>query len=113
MNEHTEHQIIRSQDGTPLFALIPWDEYVNQFEGRPDEEVLIPHEVVVMHVEHEMPLIRAWREYKGMTQAEVAQKMQITQPAYAKLESSKAAHRTSTLKRIADALDVEWEQLQE
>jgi DNA-binding XRE family transcriptional regulator len=107
----TEHQIIKAPDGTPLFALVPWDEYEELFEGRPDEEVFIPHEVVELNLLHDKSLIRAFREYLGLTQAEVAGRMGISRAAFAQLEARNARPRASTLRRIAKAMGVEWEQL--
>jgi DNA-binding XRE family transcriptional regulator len=113
MNGHTEHQIIKAPDGSPLYVLIPWEEYEEKFEGRPDEEVFLPHEVVVLHVQGEMTLIRAWREHLGLTQREVAKSMGISQAAYAKMEAPGSTPRVATLKKIAAAMGVEWEQLRE
>jgi len=81
--------------------------------ARPDEEVTLPHEVVKMSALGGMSLIRAWREHLGLTQEEVAGRMGITQPAYAKLEGGKARPRIATCKRLAAAMGVEWEQLAE
>ncbi len=111
MNAPTEHQIIKAPDGTPLYALVPWEEYEELFAGRPDDEVTIPHEVVVLHLEEGMPLIRAWREHLGLSQREVARRMGVSQPAFAKMEGPEARPRLATLKKIAAALGVEWEQL--
>lgn len=107
----SKHQIITSPDGTPLYALVPWEEYEEKLEGRPDEEVLIPHEVVVLNVLHGKPMIRAWREHLGLSQREVAGRMGISQPAYAKMEGKDAHPRVATLKKIAAALGVQWEQI--
>ncbi len=115
MNAHTSHQII-TQNGKPVFAVIPYDEYMELMEhagGRPDHEVTLPHEVVKMTTLGGLSLIRAWREHLGLTQEEVARRMGISQPAYAKLEGKSAQPRVATCKRIAEALGVEWEQLTE
>lgn len=113
MNEPTsnEHQIIKAPDGTPLFAVIPWAEYEEVFEGRPDEEVFLPQEVVELVHLRDMGLIRAWREHLGLSQREVAGRMGVSQPAYAKMEAKGANPRVATLKKIAAALGVEWEQV--
>lgn len=112
MNEPTSrHQIIKAPDGTPLYALVPWEEYEEKLEGRPDEEVLIPHEVVALNLLHDKPMIRAWREHLGLAQREVAARMGISQPAYAKMEAKGAKPRVATLKKIAAAMGVEWEQI--
>jgi len=61
-----------------------------------------------------MPIIRAWREHLGLTQVEVARRMGISQPAYAKIEGGKrGGNSIATCKRLAEAMGVEWEQLME
>lgn len=111
MNARTEHQIIRAPDGSPLYALVPWDEYEEAFEGRPDEDVTIPHEVVELVHLQGLSMIRAWREHLGLSQREVAGRMGVSQPAFAKMEAPGVTPRLPTLKKIAAALGVEWEQL--
>lgn len=97
-----------------MYAIIPWAEYEEKFEGRPDEEVFLPHEVVeLMHLGEGMPLIRAWREHLGLTQRDVAGRMGVSQAAYAKMEAAGSTPRVATLKKIAAAMGVEWEQLKE
>jgi len=39
----------------------------------------VPHEVVGLHVQEGIPLVRAWREYRGLIQGEVAERAGITQ----------------------------------
>lgn len=116
MNEHTRHQIVRGADGSPLFALVPWEEYERLMEddrGRPDEEVKLPLKVVELNIQQGLPLIRAWREFRGMTQQQVADAMGIKQPSYAAMEAEGANLRPRTLQRIAEAMSIEWEQLRE
>ena len=112
MAELTNPQIIE-QNGEPAFAVIPWDEYqhlVNN-QSEPDEsDVWFPHEVVGANIRGDS-LIKAWREYRGMTQEELATKVGIKQPALARLEKTDANPRTSTLKKLADAMDITVEQL--
>ena len=115
MNTPTNHQIL-THNGKPAFAVIPYAEYLRLVErtgARPDDEVTLPHEVVKMSTLGGMSLIRAWREHLGLTQGEVARRMGITQPAYAKLEGGKTQPRIATCKRLATAMGVEWEQLTE
>lgn len=75
-----------------------------------DDNVLIPHEVVQLYAKHGS-LIRAWREYKGFTQEDIAARMCICQPAYQQIEEKTTKLRPDTLKKIAKALDVQEEQL--
>lgn len=120
MNVRTEPQIIH-HDGKPMYAVIPYDEYTALLrkaeEGvedrRPDEEVTLPHEVVKRSTLGGLSLIRAWREYLGLSQAEVARRMGISQPSYAKMEAKETRNRAATLRKIAAALGVQWEQVDE
>lgn len=110
MSAHIEHQIIHGPDGAPLFVLVPYDEYVAPQE-KTDEEVIFPQGVVNLLVEENMGLLRAWREHLGLTQAEVARRMGISQSGYAQLERRKSELRYSTRARLASALGIEPEQL--
>jgi DNA-binding XRE family transcriptional regulator len=112
MNEHIEHQIIEGSDGKPLFAVIPYDEYKELIDRR-DREVNIPHIVVGLNVIEGKSMVRAWREYKKITQKEMAAKMEISQAAYSQMEKPDANLRRSTLEKIASALDISVEQLTE
>jgi DNA-binding XRE family transcriptional regulator len=115
MNTPTNHQILR-HNGKPAFAVVPYAEYLQLMESagtRPDDEVTLPHEVVKMSTLGGMSLIRAWREHLELTQEEVARRIGITQPAYAKIEGGKRQPRIATCKRLAVALGIEWEQLTE
>jgi len=115
MNTPTSHQIL-THNGKPAYAVVPYAEYLQLMErtgARPDEEVTLPHEVVKMSTLGGMSLIRAWREHLGLTQEELARRMGITQPAYAKIEGGKARLRIATCKRLAAAMGVAWEQLSE
>ncbi len=111
MSAHIEPQIIM-QNGKPAFAVIPWKEYQKLTRHDPHEtDVWIPHEVVKANTINGATMIRAWREYFGMTQQELARKAGMTQPALARLEKSDSKPRISTLKKIAAAMDVTIEQL--
>ena len=67
----------------------------------------IPHEVVEMVVDGDSP-IRAWRKYLHMTQA--AEKMQISQSAFAQMEKVRKSQKT-TLRNVAKAFGLAFEQL--
>jgi DNA-binding XRE family transcriptional regulator len=73
------------------------------------EEGLIPREVISATVEGASP-IKAWREYLGLTQAEVAARLHISQSAYAQIENA-TRPRKSTLIRVGKALGIGMEQL--
>ncbi len=56
-------------------------------------------------------MIRAWREYFGMTQKELARRAGMTQSALARLEKADSKPRIGTLKKVAAAMDITIEQL--
>ena len=112
MNAHTNAKILEL-DGKPAFAIIPWDEYqdlLNNQIGTDESDVAFPHEVVMANVRGDS-LIKAWREHLGLTQDELASRSGIKQPALARLEKPDANPRRSTLKKIADAMNITVEQL--
>ena len=47
------------------------------------------------------------RERAGLSQAELAQKSGVSQPAISQIETETVMPRVTTLQRIADALDVD------
>ncbi len=104
-------QIIK-QDGEPAFAVIPWDEYKALVKGVDTHgpEIWFPNEVVKANVRGDS-LIKSWREYKGMTQAELAEKAGIKQPALARMEKPHANPRKSSLAKLARAMEITAEQL--
>ena len=71
--------------------------------GRDRQEKLVPNEVVNLTFDHNWLPMRAWREHLGLTQAEVAAKANMTQGAYAQMDSS-AKPRHASLKKIAKAM---------
>ncbi|MFC0267551.1 helix-turn-helix domain-containing protein [Kushneria aurantia] len=109
MNVPTENlQIISGPDGAPAFVVIPYADYM---AGQP-ESGFIPNEVVGMIVNDGLTLVAAWRKYLKLTQAEVAERIGISQSAYAQQEKSEAPRR-DTLKKIALAFGISLEQLSE
>ncbi len=106
MTTPTEFQTIKGANGEPAFVVVPYADFMRLYAK---EEGLIPHEVVSATVDGRSP-IKAWREYLGLTQAEVAQRLEISQAAFAQLETS-ATPRKSSLQRVAQALGLAFEQL--
>jgi DNA-binding XRE family transcriptional regulator len=112
MNALTDPQVIKVND-KPAFAVIPWDEYQRLIKNQADTDeadVWFPNEVVKANVRGDS-LIKAWREHLGMTQAELARKAGIKQPALARLEGRDSNPRKATLKKLADAINLSVEQL--
>jgi predicted DNA-binding protein (UPF0251 family) len=107
MNARTNIQILKGADGLPAFAVIPYDEYLSLAKH---SEPTIPNEVVGKVVKLKMSPIRAWREYLGLTQSEVAERIGISQPAYATQENSDKLRKASR-EKIAQALGIVSSQL--
>ena len=121
-----EIQIIE-RDGKPEWAVLPYEEYlqlIEQAELLEDirdfdaisaaiergEEELIPSEVVYAILDGENP-IKVWREYRGLTQQQLAGKVKISKPYLSQIETGKRTGTTEILSAIAKALDVSLEEV--
>ncbi len=113
-------QIIQ-KDGQPEWAVIPYKTYQRLAEDADmlqdirdyDEakkavesgEELVPSEVVYAILDGESP-IRVWREYRGLTQPDLAGAAGISVPYLSQIESGKRKGSTEVLAAIARALDL-------
>jgi DNA-binding XRE family transcriptional regulator len=110
------------RDGKPEWAVLPYDEYLallEQAEMLEDirdydaakaalengEDELIPSEVVYAILDGKNP-IKVWREYRGLTQQQLADKVGISKPYLSQIETGKRKGTTDILSAIAKALDV-------
>ena len=98
------------QNGKPTFAVIPYEEYLKLL---PPEDFTIPHEVVGLVVRGGMNLVKAWRTYLGLTQAQVAKKAGISQAALSQMEKGEKNLRTKTLEKLSAAMGLDVEQLRD
>ena len=110
MSAPIKHQIIRNGD-KPLFVLVPYELYIKNRRYLVDPEPTIPHDVVRLSVIDGKSPVRAWREYKKMSQGEVARLLKISQSAYCQMEKPDANLRESTINKIAKILDIDPDQL--
>lgn len=97
-------QFINWADGKPAFVVIPYDEYKKSLTVD-----TIPHEVVSATVDGATP-VRAWREYLGLSQSDVAERLGIAPSSYARQETSALPSRP-VVEKIAAALGITFEQL--
>ena len=109
MSELTNIQILE-KDGVPAFAVIPYENYLSLLPERDD---VVPQKIAEMAILKDMPLIKAWRKYLGMTQKEVAQKARITQAALSQMERAENTNRTATLEKLATAMGLSIEQVKD
>lgn len=108
MKTRTDYQTI-IHNGRPAFVLVPWEEFCLVRPYLEQQTVLrdtIPHAVVEANVLHGVPIVKAWREHLGLTQQQLAEKAGIKQPALARIESGAVTPRTATLAKLAVALGV-------
>jgi len=114
------HPTIVETDGKPAFVVLPYAEYLELTRAHPapvrthpriPADGSIPHEVVLLMTENDWSIIRAWREYLGVTQTEMAARLEIRQPSYAAMEANDARPRKATRQRIAAALGLQFDQL--
>lgn len=114
-------QIVVSPKGERL-VVIPEDEYNALVEAAEDAEDVaagrmilgriaagegefVPSDVVMRMVEGENP-IRVYRELRGMSAKELAEKAGIAQAYLSQLETGKREGPVATLRRLAEALSV-------
>lgn len=108
MNARTEFQVIVGKDGQPAFVVLPYDEF-----RRMQNQALhgtVPNDVVNRSFERGISPMAAWREHLGLTQAEIADRVGITQAAYAQMERSRQPRR-ATLEKVSAALGLTVDQL--
>lgn len=119
-------QIIE-RNGKPEWAVLPYEEYLKLIEQaelledirdfdemnaaikRGDEE-LIPAAVVHAILDGKSP-IKVWREYRGLTQQQLADRIGISKPYLSQLETGKRTGPAEVLSAIAEALNVSLEQV--
>lgn len=126
MNENIQ---LIERDGKPEWAVLPYDEYLKLLEQAEmledirdydaakaalenGEDELIPAEVVFAILDGENP-IKIWREYRGLTQQQLADKVKISKPYISQIETGKRTGTTEILSAIAKALDVSLDEVVE
>ena len=119
-------QIIK-KDNKPEYAVIPYDEYrrlvadsemladVRSFDAARQalvtgEEELVPAEVVDRLLDGDNP-VRVWREYRGLSAADLAKECGVTAAAISQIESGKRKSSVTLLKKIARTLKVDLDTL--
>lgn len=95
--------------GHPMFAVIPYEDYLNLLPK--DERATVPHEVVGLVVKEGVNLVRAWRKYLGLTQAEISRRAGISQAALSQVERADNQLRNATLEKLARAMGLSIDQL--
>ena len=118
-------QIIK-KNGQPEYAVLPYKEYqrlvaeaemlqdVRDYDeaklAMANGEELIPGRVTYALLDGENPL-RVWREYRGLTQQQVAEAAGISKPYLSQLESGQRKGTTEVLQAVAKVLNVSLDDL--
>jgi DNA-binding XRE family transcriptional regulator len=110
------------RDGKPEWAVLPYDVYMHLVEEAEmlqdireyesiktaiaqGKEELIPSEVTFALLDGENP-IKVWREYRGLTQQQLADMVAISTPYLSQIETNKRTGSTDVLLAIAQSLNV-------
>ena len=110
------------RDGKPEWAVLPYDVYVQLAEEaemlqdirdfdtvktaiEQGNEELIPSEVTFALLDGENP-IKVWREYRGLTQQQLAKMVEISVPYLSQIETGKRTGTTEVLLALAKSLKV-------
>jgi DNA-binding XRE family transcriptional regulator len=112
MSAHTNNVQVIKQGGLPAFAVIPYDDYLAMLTKNTEGDS-VPREVAEKAILEAMPLIKAWRLHLGLTQKDVAKRAGITQAALSQMERAENINRTTTLEKLADAMGLSIDQVQD
>ena len=115
------------KDGHPEWAVVPYDEYERLLaaaemlediqlydEGHraleSGDDELIPSKFANRLIDGENP-IKVWREYRGVSQSELATMSDISSAYLSQLEAGKRTGTTEVLSRVAASLEVSVDDL--
>lgn len=107
MKTHNKVQIIR-QGNKLAFAVIPYEDYLELMGCDKGKNICTPHEVVEIQIKNKLSLIATWRAYKGLSQQQLADRLDTSQSAIAQYERTGSRAHPKTLKKVADALGINF-----
>jgi DNA-binding XRE family transcriptional regulator len=111
------------KEGKPEFAVLPFQEYetllerledledardLQEYRANPDES--LPAAFAGRLLEGENP-IKLWREYRGMTQRGLAERVKVTVAHISQIESGKRECSVKLLRSLSKALNADIELL--
>ena len=118
----TRPQMITNANGEPEYAVIPWAEYTRLTNpSRPESELTdeelydrakaepgeyFPAAVTKRLVAGDNP-IKVYREYRGMTQADLARRVTISAMYLSQIETGNRGGSTKVMSALAKALRVD------
>jgi mRNA interferase RelE/StbE len=96
------------EDAEMLADVKAYDATKARLEAGDDE--LIPLELTERRLRGE-PALRIWREYRKLTQEQLAKKSKVSRALIAAIETNRKSGSVTTWKKLAVALNVSWDQL--
>ena len=108
--------ILRDAQGAAQHAVLPWDQYqaliraANADPAAPATEPALPPQVGRAIAESQHP-VRAWRDYRNLSQAQLAAVVGISRAYLAQIEGGERTGTLEVTARIARALGCRIEQL--
>ncbi len=117
-------QYISDENGEIQFAILPIEEYRSLVDDDNDEEwedvpyeasefdnVSLPFAIADIITSKNVSAIAAWRIYRGLTQAQAAEKAGISQAALSQIEKAGTRPQAKTREQFAAIYDCRPEQL--
>ena len=117
-------QYISDENGEIQFAILPIEEYRSLVDDDNDEEwedvpyeasefddVPLPFAIADIITSKNVSAIAAWRIYRGLTQAQAAEKAGISQAALSQIEKAGTRPQAKTREQFAAIYDCRPEQL--
>ena len=75
------------------------------------DEPMLPHDDAMAIMRGELHPVAAWRKARGLTQAELGSRAGVRGATISDIEASKSAGRFDVMQRIAEALNVDLDDL--
>ncbi|MFQ1650050.1 helix-turn-helix domain-containing protein [Aeromonas veronii] len=76
-----------------------------------NDKIYFPHEVIVLQFEQGLSLLAAWRNYRGLSQTDLAELVGISLSELVALEQPDYQLTRQQLARLAEALNIQHEHL--
>lgn len=120
-------QIIE-REGKPEYAVLPYSDYLKLLELAENvrdtadateamrelesgEDEAIPAEVVARLIAEEDHPLKVWREYRGLTQEALGNSASVGKSYISQIEAGSKAGSAKVLKALAEALQVDMDEL--
>jgi DNA-binding XRE family transcriptional regulator len=118
-------QIIRDEAGNPAYAVLPWNVYralaPDAADSALSDEEL--YDAAIAAAEEHFPIVvadrlmagehpvKVFREYRGLTQKQLAKAAGLDAVYLSQIETGKRRGSTETLRKLARALDLDLDDL--